>query len=84
MCSHGYLYKGNEKQTPATLKGHYVYTILQCHISLKEPFRPYTSRIFYGVPKIVFFLGEGGALIGSWALIQAFTVLLFHLLCHFL
>ena len=27
MCSHGYLCKGNEKETPATLKGHYVYTM---------------------------------------------------------
>ena len=29
--------------------------------SLKEPFRPYTSRILYGVPKIIFARGRGGA-----------------------
>ena len=32
-----------------------------CHISLKEPYRPYTSRISYGVPKLIFSRRRGGA-----------------------
>ena len=54
MCSHGYFYQGNEKQTCPILKGHYV-----CHISFKEPYRLYTSRISYRVPKLIFSQGRG-------------------------
>ena len=32
MCSHGYFYQGNEKQTRATLKGHYcLYYLTMSH-----------------------------------------------------
>ena len=36
MCSHGYFYQGNEKQTRATLKGHYcLYYLTMSHFTLK-------------------------------------------------
>ena len=58
MC--WYFYQGNDKQTHVTLKGHYFYTIEQCQISLKEPYRPYTSRILHRVPKLDFSKGKSG------------------------
>ena len=70
-----YFYQGNERQTHATLQCLYVYTISQCHISWKEPYRLYTSRISYRVPKFLFFLrgmrgwgGGGGTYYKFWAL----------------
>ena len=79
---------------------------IQCRISLKGPYRPYTSRISYRVPKHIFFSGErgaylkgggayykfwalggalnrNGALIWSWALIRAYTVIKFDFDCKF-
>ena len=35
----------------------------KCHISLKEPYRPYTSRISYRVPKLIVSRGRGGRLL---------------------
>ena len=46
---------------PCDFERTWCYTILQCHISLKEPYKPYTSRISYRVwPKLMLFSGDGG------------------------
>ena len=69
----------NEKQTRATLKGHYcLYYLTMSHI--KKPYRPYASRISYRVPKLIFsresgggaYL-KGGAYYKFWALRGALT-----------
>ena len=91
---YGYFYQGNEKQTRATLKGHYcLYYLTMSHFIKRTVLTVYVSYI---VPRTetYFFSGEGeagaylkegtyykfwalgGALIWSWALIRAFTVLL--------
>ena len=73
MCSHGYFYQGNEKQTRATLKGHYcLYYLTMSHFIKRTVYTVYVSYI---VPSTEthFFSEEGralgGALIRSGALI---------------
>ena len=55
MCSHGYFYQGNEKQTCTTLKNINL-VLLQMSHSFNVP---YTSHICYGIEPS-FFSGEGG------------------------
>ena len=55
MCSHGYFYRGNEKQTCTILKN-INFVLLRTSHSLKVP---YTSRISYRVPNLVFSRGRG-------------------------
>ena len=50
MCSHGYLYRGNEKQTCTILKN-INFVLLQTSHSLKVP---YTSLISYWVPNLAY------------------------------
>lgn len=59
MCSHGYFYQGNEKQTRATLKGHYYLYYLTMSHFIKR-----TIYVWYIVSSTEthFFLGEGGHL----------------------
>ena len=62
MCSHGYFYQGNEKQTRATLKGHYcLYYLTMSHFIKRTVLTVYVSYI---VPSTEthFSSGEGGRL----------------------
>ena len=55
MCSHGFFYRGNEKQTHTNLKNINVVLLRMSH-SLKVP---YTSLISYRVLNLVFSRGRG-------------------------
>ena len=92
LCAHMGISIKEMRSKPVWLwKDSTVYTIQQCHISLKEPYRPYTSRILYRIQNS-FFLGEeggaylkggayykfralGGALIRSGALIWSWALI---------
>ena len=56
MCSHGYFYQENKKQTRTTVKNINLVLLRMSH-SLKVP---YTSRISYRVLNLVFSRGRGG------------------------
>ena len=61
MCSHGYFYQENEKQTRATLKGHYfLYYLTMSHFIKRTVYTVYVSYIVPGT-ETHFFSGEGGA-----------------------
>ena len=56
MCSHGYFYQENKKQTRTTVKNINLVLLRMSH-SLKVP---YTSPISYRVLNLAFFLGGEG------------------------
>ena len=58
MCSHGYFYRGKEKQTHTTFKN-IKFVLLRTSHSLKVL---YTSRISYQILNLVFYRGRGGRL----------------------
>ena len=63
MCSHGYFYQGNEKQTRATLKGHYcLYYLTMSHFIKRTVQTVYVSYIVQST-ETHFFSGEGGGVL---------------------
>ena len=65
MCSHGYFYQGNEKQTRATLKGHYCLYYLTMSHFIKRTVQNRIRVVYRTGYRNSFFLGggEGGRLL---------------------
>ena len=76
MCTHGYFYQENEKQTLATLKGHYCLYYLTMSQFIKKNVSHRIRLVYRTEYRNSFFLGgggkgrlfEGGAYYKFWAL----------------